>query len=431
MRAQNKLKVSLAVTAAASLIAVTGCSANQPAGSSAGGSGTDKLEITSWWTSGSEAEALNVLIDGVKQSKPGLSVDNAAVSGGGGANARQALAARLQAGSPPDSWQLHPAGQLKSYVDGGQVADLTELWTQNDWASKLPKDVAEAQQVNGKYYTVPIGVHRGNVLWTNPAVLSKANVKINPTGSVDELISSLKQVQATGTTPVCLGDKDIFASAELLESIIMSRTGADNWKKLFTNEYSFDAPEVKQALEDYKTILSLSNKDHSAITWDEAVKKMANGSCAVSLMGDWAYGELLNAKKKPGTDFAWATFPGKEDIFDYVGDGFSIPAQNIPHADAANAWLKTLMDPKIQTEFAAKKGSIPAVTNADISSLSKYQQEAAKSFSSAKVVSSLAHGQVTTAEFAQTYADAVSTFNGSGNVQAFIASMTQAQKTQL
>jgi glucose/mannose transport system substrate-binding protein len=429
MRAPNKLKTSLAISAAVSLIAVTGCSANQPAGSSGGG--TDKLELTSWWTSGSEAEALNVLIDGVKKSSSGLSVDNAAVSGGGGANARQALAARLQAGSPPDSWQLHPAGQLKSYVDGGQVADLTELWTQNNWAAQMPKDVAEAQQVNGKYYTVPIGVHRGNVLWTNPALLSKAGVTIEPAGGVDGLISSLKKVEATGTTPVCLGDKDIFASAELLESIIMSRTGADNWKKLFANEYSFDAPEVKQALEDYKTILSLSNKDHSAITWDEAVKKMADGTCAVSLMGDWAYGELLNAKKKPGTDFAWVTFPGKEDIFDYVGDGFSIPAKNIPHAEAANAWLKTLMDPKIQTEFAAKKGSIPALTTADISGLSKYQQEAAASFKSAAVVSSLAHAQVTTAEFAQTYADAVSTFNGSGNVAAFTASMTQAQKTQL
>lgn len=430
MHSPHKLRISLAVTAALSLIAVTGCSANQPAGSASSG-GADKLELTSWWTSGSEADALNVLIDGVKASKPGLSVDNAAVSGGGGANARQALAARLQAGSPPDSWQLHPAGQLTSYVVGGQVADLTELWTQGNWASQMPKDVAEAQQVDGKYYTVPIGVHRGNVLWTNPAVLSKANVTIDAAGGVDALISGLRQVQASGTTPVCLGDKDIFASAELLESLIMSRAGADNWKKLFTNEYSFDAPEVKQALEDYKTILSLANRDHSAVTWDEAAKKMAGGACAVNLMGDWAYGEMVNSGKKPGTDFAWVTFPGKADVFDYVGDGFSVPANNVPHADAAKAWLKTLMDPKIQTEFAAKKGSIPALTNADISGLSKYQQEAAASFKSASVVSSLAHGQAASAEFAQTYADAVSTFNGSGNVAAFTASMTQAQKTQL
>ncbi|MDR6508456.1 ABC transporter substrate-binding protein [Arthrobacter oryzae] len=430
MRAPNKLRISLAATAAASLIAITGCSANAPAGSSAGG-GSDKLEITSWWTSGSEADALNVLIDGVKKNSSGLSVDNAAVSGGGGSNARQALAARLQAGSPPDAWQVHPAGQLKSYVDGGQVADLTDLWTEGNWASQMPEDVADAQRVDGKYYTVPIGVHRGNVLWTNPTVLSKANVKIDPVAGVDGLISSLKQVQASGTTPVCLGDKDIFASAQLLESLIMSRAGADNWTKLFTNEYSFDAPEVKQALEDYKAILSLANKDHSAITWDEAAKKMADGDCAVNLMGDWAYGELLNAGKKPGQDFAWVSFPGKEDIFDYVGDGFSIPANNIPHAEAARAWLKTLMDPKIQTEFAAKKGSIPALTSADISGLSTYQQEAAKSLASGAVVSSLAHAQAAGAEFAQTYADAVSTFNGSSNIDAFIASMAQAQKTQL
>jgi glucose/mannose transport system substrate-binding protein len=430
MRAPNNLKISLALSAAVGLIAVTGCAANQPSGSSDGG-GANKLEITSWWTSGSEADALNVLIDGVKKVSPGLSVDNAAVSGGGGANARQALAARLQAGSPPDSWQVHPAGQLKSYVVGGQAADLTSLWNEGNWASQLPKDVAEAQQIDGKYYTVPIGVHRGNVLWTNPSVLAKANVTIDPAGDLDALIASLKQVQASGTTAVCLGDKDIFASSQLLESIIMSRAGADNWKKLFTNEYSFDAPEVKQALEDYKTILSLTNKDHSAITWDEASKNMAAGDCAVNLMGDWAYGELLNAGKKPGTDFAWVAFPGKEGIFDYVGDGFSIPANNIPHAEAAKAWLKTLMDPKIQTEFAAKKGSIPALSNADISGLSKYQQEAAASFKSAAVVSSLAHAQAAGAEFAQTYSDAVSTFNGSGNVAAFTASMTQAQKSQL
>jgi glucose/mannose transport system substrate-binding protein len=430
MRVPNNLKISLALSAAVGLIAVTGCAANQPSGSSDSG-GANKLEITSWWTSGSEADALNVLIDGVKKVSPGLSVDNAAVSGGGGANARQALAARLQAGSPPDSWQVHPAGQLKSYVVGGQAADLTSLWNEGNWASQLPKDVAEAQQIDGKYYTVPIGGHRGNVLWTNPSVLAKAKVTIDPAGDLDALIASLKQVQASGTTAVCLGDKDIFASSQLLESIIMSRAGADNWKKLFTNEYSFDAPEVKQALEDYKTILSLTNKDHSAITWDEASKNMAAGDCAVNLMGDWAYGELLNAGKKPGTDFAWVAFPGKEDIFDYVGDGFSIPANNIPHAEAAKAWLKTLMDPKIQTEFAAKKGSIPALSNADISGLSKYQQEAAASFKSAAVVSSLAHAQAAGAEFAQTYSDAVSTFNGSGNVAAFTASMTQAQKSQL
>jgi len=412
---------------ALSVGALTGCAANST--SSAGGD--NQLEITSWWTSGSEADALQVLIDAVKKADPGLEVENAAVSGGGGANARQALAARLQASAPPDAWQLHPAGQLASYVSGNQVADISDLWADNDWAANLPEDVASAQQVDGKYYTVPVGVHRGNVLWTSPTVLEAAGVTLDPSAGVDQFVEDMQTVAASGTTAVCLGDKDVFASAELLESIIMARVGSDNWNALFTGDYSFDAPEVQQALADYKTLLGLANSDHSALTWDEAAKNVGAGKCGVTLMGDWAYGELVNAGYEPKTDFAWSAFPGETDIFDYVGDGFSIPATNIPNAEAAKVWLETVMDPEVQTAFAAVKGSIPARTDADVSSLSEYQQSAVESFTTADIVSSLAHGQVTTAEFSQTYADAVSTFNGDGSIDAFIATMTAAQKNQL
>lgn len=423
---RTRTAVFIALTAL-SAGALSGCAANGP--SNAGSE--SKLEITSWWTSGSEADALKVLIDAAKAADPGLNVENAAVSGGGGANARQALAARLQASAPPDAWQLHPAGQLASYVSGNQVADISDLWADNDWASKLPADVATSQQVKGKYYTVPVGVHRGNVLWTSPKVLAAAGVTLDPAAGVDQFVDDMQKVAKSGTTAICVGDKDVFASAQLLESIIMARVGADNWNALFTGKYSFDAPEVQQALADYKTLLGLANSDHSALTWDEAAKKVGAGECGVTLMGDWAYGELVNSGYEPKTDFAWSAFPGENDIFDYVGDGFSIPATNIPNADAAKIWLETVMDPKVQTAFAAVKGSIPARTDADVSSLSEYQQSAVKSFTSADIVSSLAHGQVTTAEFSQTYADAVSTFNGDGSIDAFIATMTAAQKNQL
>jgi glucose/mannose transport system substrate-binding protein len=408
------------------MAALSGCAAN---GTSSDENAANSLEITSWWTSGSEEAALNVLIDAVKASDPGLTVDNFAVSGGGGANARQALAARLQAGDPPDSWQVHPGGQLASYVDAGQVADLTDLYEKNGWADLMTPAVAALQGVGGKFYTVPIGVHRGNVLWTNPAVLGKAGVTIDENTTLDELIGNLATIKASGVDAVCLGDKDVFASSELLESLLMSRLGPDNWNDLFTNDFSFDSPEARQALADYSTFLSMANSDHSALTWDEAAKNLAAGKCGVSLMGDWAYGEMVNAGFEPDKDFGWVTLPSDSgDIFDYVGDGFSIPSTNIPNAAAAEAWLKAMMDPKVQVDFAAQKGTIPAITTADISTLSAYQQGSAASFASGAVVSSLTHGQASTAEFSQTYADATTTFNGDLNVEAFIASMTAAQK---
>lgn len=425
MHNRHTLTTAAALGSAALLIVgATGCAANNPGGST-GGDPSRNLEITSWWTSGSEAEALQVLIDAF-EAKTVYQVENAAVSGGGGANARQALAARLQAGNPPDAWQLHPAGQIKDYVDGGQLGDITDLWEEGRWADRMPENVVEAQKVDGKFYTVPIGVHRGNVLWTNPSVLESASVRLDQEGSVDDLLASLQKVKDSGTTAVCLGDKDVFASAELLESIMMSRLGGENYTKLWTNEYPFDSPEVKQSLEDYATFLTLANQDHTALTWDEAAKNMGEGKCAVTLMGDWAYGELVNAGFEPETDFAWVNFPGKEDIFSYVGDGFSIAAKNVPNPDAAKRWLTVLVDPEVQADFAAAKGSIPAVTDADTSRLSEYQQQAAESFGSAAIVSSIAHAQASTGEITQVFADAVTAFNGNKNVNAFISSVSSA-----
>jgi len=413
-------------SAALVAISMTGCAAN---GTGGGGDASKTLEITSWWTSGSEEAALNVLIDAVKAAQPGLEVDNFAVSGGGGANARQALAARLQAGDPPDSWQIHPGGQLQSYVDAGQVADITALYEENGWIEQMTSTVANLQSVDGKYYTVPIGVHRGNVLWTNPAVLEAAGVTIDASTTLDGLIGDLATIKASGADAVCLGDKDVFASSELLESLLQSRLGADGWNGLFDNSVSFESPEVRQALKDYSTFLSFANSDHSALTWDEAAKNLAAGKCGVSLMGDWAYGEMVNAGYEPTKDFGWITLPSDSgDVFDYVGDGFSIPAENAPNAAAEKVWLVALMDPEVQVEFSRQKGTIPAITTADISTLSDYQKGSADSFANGDVVSTLTHGQASTAEFSQTYADATTTFNGDLNADAFIASMVAAQK---
>lgn len=428
---RKRLAAIVGLAAAVSL-AFTGCAANGASSGSQSGSSTGhKLEIVSWWTSGSEAAALNALISADEKADPGVSIENAAVSGGGGANAQQALAARLSANNPPATWQLHPDAQMRNYVAGNQVADITDLYKENGWIDELPKSVAEAQQVGGKYYTVPIGVHRGNVIWTNIKVLKDAGVTIDPKGTVDDLIAGLRKVKASGVTPVCLGDKDIFASSQLLESLIMSRLGAAKYDQLVKGAYSFDSADVRQAVNDYKQILAMANPDHTSLTWDQAVGNLAAGKCAINVMGDWAYGELLNGKAKPGTDFGWVTVPGKEDIFDYVGDGFSIPAKNNPAPKASKIWLKTLMDPKVQTAFAAKKGSIPALTTADTSSLSQYQQESAKSFKNGAVVSSLAQGQAASAEFTQTYADAVTALNGNGSVGTFLSKMAAAQKSQL
>jgi len=416
-------------TLAALAIVLSACGGAGSSGNSSGGKG--KLEVFSWWTSGSEATALNVLFTEFKKKSPDVGVINAAVSGGGGSNAQQALATRLQGGNPPDSWQLHPDQDLFAAVGDGTVADVSALYTKNGWVGKLPSQIDAMLKKNGKYYAVPVNAHRANTLWTNPAVLQKAGVSWSNSTTLDQWVSDLQKIKASGTTPLCLGDKDIFASAQLLESVIISHTGAQGWRDLFTNKLSFADAKVRSALKVYGQLLGLANPDHTAETWDQAVVQMTEGKCAATLMGDWAYGEMINKGKAEGKDFTYIPFPGTSGTYVFVGDAFVIPAKDGPNPTAEKAWLSVMLEPQVQKDFNKAKGSAPVRTDVPLDDFPAYQKAAAQSLRQDQVVSSLAHRQVAPAEFAQIYADAVTTFNGAKDVDSFINTMTNAQKTKL
>src|SRR3954451_1688592 len=199
-RARIALAASLALLAA-------GCGGAGGSGtteSSGGGTGKS-LEVFSWWTSGSESDALKVLETAFTTADSGTAFKNAAVSGGGGANARTVLATRLQGGNPPDSWQLHPDQDLMSAVEDGTVADITDLYKSQGWESQLPETVKAMLQEDGKYYAVPVNAHRANVLWTTPGVLKKAGVEITDSTPPAESIADLPKLKAAGAAPICLG----------------------------------------------------------------------------------------------------------------------------------------------------------------------------------------------------------------------------------
>jgi len=431
MRKSFKMVGVAAMTAAALTLAACGGAGTPSGSSSSEGAGSGTLEVFSWWTSGSEAAALNVLEKAFTTADPDVTFKNAAVSGGGGSNARTVLATRLQGGNPPDSWQLHPDKDLASVVEDGSPADLTSLYQENGWEAKLPEALKPMLQVDGKYYAVPVNAHRANVLWTNPSVLKKAGVTLTDDTTIAEFVADLPKLKSDGVAPVCLGAKDAFAPAQLLEVIIMANVGADGYQQLVTGQLPFDDAKVRTAVEQFKTILDNVNDDASAITWDQAAINTAEGKCAATLMGDWAFGELINKGKKDGTDFSHVTFPGNAEIYDFVGDAFVIPAENAPNAEAEKVWLTQLLDPKVQSDFNLKKGSAPVTSDASLDGYPQYQQDAAKAFQTLTIVSSLAHAQAAPAEFASTYLDATTSFLGSKNVDSFLKTMTEAQQNQL
>jgi len=137
---------------------------------------TGKLEIFSWWA-GDEGPALEALIRLYKQKYPGVEVINATVTGGAGVNAKAVLKTRMLGGNPPDTFQVHAGMELiGTWVVAERMEDLTPLFRQEGWLQAFPKGLLNLISYKGGIWSVPVNIHRSNVMWYLPAKLKEWGV---------------------------------------------------------------------------------------------------------------------------------------------------------------------------------------------------------------------------------------------------------------
>jgi glucose/mannose transport system substrate-binding protein len=387
-----------------------------------------KLEVFSWWTSGGEAAALDTLFQAVKKADPGVEIINATVAGGGGSTARPVLQARLAGGNPPDSWQTHPGWELLGqYVAANYCEPVTEIYKSEGWDKVVPKDLIDLVSKDGEAYAVLVGVHRGNVLWYNKKVLEKNGIKVGDKMTFDEFFAAAEKLKAAGVTPLAVGDSGIWATAQLFENTLLGTVGPQGWKDLFSGKMAWDDPKVKQAATTYGKMLGYQNADHSALSWDQAVKAVIEGKCAFTSMGDWTYGELVKAKMKDNEDFGWVSHPGTDGAFIIVSDGFTL-AKGAPHKQDCVAWLKTCGSKAAQEAFNPLKGSIPTRTDIDKSKFGPYHNWSMESFAKDKLLPSCVHGEAAPAGFQQSLNDAITAFVVDKNADTLVKALAQAAK---
>ena len=390
--------------------------------------GDNKLEVFSWWTSGGEAVALDTLFAATKKAIPGVEIINATVAGGGGSAARPVLQARLAGGNPPDTWQIHPGWELLGqYVAANYCEPITDLYKSEGWDKVVPKGLIDLMTKDGNTYAVLVGVHRGNVLWYNKKVLQKNGINVGDKMTFDEFLAAAEKLKAAGVTPLAVGDSGIWATAQLFENTLLGTVGSQGWTDLFAGKMAWDDPKVKQAAETYGKMLAYQNSDHSALTWDQAVKAVIEGRCAFTSMGDWSYGEFAKAKLKDKEDFGWVSHPGTDGAFIVVSDGFPL-AKNAPHRQNAISWLKVCGSKEAQEAFSPLKGSIPARTDVDKSKFGPYHNWSMQSFAKDALLPSCVHGEAAPAAFQQALNDAVTTFVVDKNADTFVKALAQAAK---
>ncbi len=375
----------------------------------------NEIEVFHWWA-GDEGPALQALIEVFEEQYPEITVNDAAVTGGAGVVARAVLRTRMLGGQPPDTFQVHAGDELiLTWVIADRMEDLTFLFEEEGWLDVLSPDLIELISTPEGIWSVPVNIHRSNVMWYVPDNLEQWGIEAPTTW--DEFLEICPTIQAEGVTPLSLGEA--WTVIHLWESVALAAMGPDQYSQLWTGELAFDSEAGVEAWELFGEVLACTNPDAAGLSWQQATDMVVDGDAAFNIMGDWAAGYMYTTLElEPGTGFGWAASPGTDGIFMVLSDSFGLPV-GAPNRENAIAWLRVAGSLEGQDAFNPVKGSIAPRLDSDMSLYNAYLQDAAADFAVDRQVGSLMHGTVGSDPFRDNFFLALDVFyDTGGNAQA-------------
>jgi glucose/mannose transport system substrate-binding protein len=383
-----------------------------------------KLEIFSWWTSGGEVEALNGLYKVMNEKYPDVEIINAAISGGtsSGGDMKAVLQTRMMGGDPPESFQIHLGGELLigSYVEAGQMEPLDTLYAEEGWDKVFPPLLIEIASAEGKPWSVPVNIHRSNVLWAANKPFADAGVEVPTTW--DEFFVVAEKFKGMGIPAILLAENAAGFTAHVWETMLIAIMGPDKFRGLFTGDTSWSDEDITTGLNMLAKMLDYANPDYLSTGWGDVNDLFVAGKAAMMIMGDWTPGVLWS---KDFNEFTWQPAPGNEGIYQMLSDSFPLP-KGVKNPDAARAWLKVCGSKEGQDAFNPAKGSIPARTDADVSLYTDYHKWAMEKWKTDTLLPSIVHGAAAGLAFMTDYMNAINVFASNKDVAAAQAALAQA-----
>jgi glucose/mannose transport system substrate-binding protein len=386
------------------------------------------VEVLHWWTSGGEAAALNVLKGNLE--KQGVKWNDMPVAGGGGEAAMTAVRARVTSGNPPTAVQLL-GFDITDWAKQGVLADLNAVAAKEGWDKTVPKALQAFSKYDGKWVAAPVNVHSTNWVWANKEILDKAGVAKTP-ANWDEFMDAAAKVQKAGFVAVAHGGQ-AWQDATVFESIVMSTGGIDFYRKAFVqkDKAALGSDTMLKSFDRFAQFRKLVDKDFSNRDWNLASAMVISGKAGFQVMGDWAKGEFINAKKVPGKDFLCFRFPGTQGNVSFNSDQFALFKVGGDKAAAQTKLASAIMEPGFQSAFNVVKGSAPARTDVPNTAFDdcgkKAMADLAEANTKGTLVGSMAHGHAVPASIKNAFYDVITRhFNGQIDSKAAIKEMVAA-----
>lgn len=243
---------------------------------------------------------------------------------------KQKLQVAMGAKNPPDIFFGWGGGILKSYVNAGDVYDLTpDLSADPAWQNKFFPSVMSNAAFNGKFYGIPCAGMQTELFFYNKDIFSK--YKLSPPTTWSELLNVINVLKQNNLIPIALAGASQWPYLMYAEFLVDRIGGADVFKAVFNGQpNAWSDPTFIKAntmIQDlvkmgaFGTSYTSTNADSNQ---DAAL--VYTGKAGMMLQGNWNYPvfqtnapDFLNAGK-----LGWFPFPavegGKGDPKDVYGN---------------------------------------------------------------------------------------------------------------
>jgi len=390
----------------------------------------ESVEVLHWWTAGGEAAALGVLKSNLE--KQGVKWNDMPVAGGGGEQAMTAVRARVTSGNPPTAVQML-GFDIQDWAKQGVLTDLNAIAAKEGWDKTVPLALQKFSKYNGKWVAAPVNVHSTNWVWANKEVLAKAGIKEEPK-TWEAFIADLDKVQKAGFIGLAHGGQP-WQEATVFDGVALSAGGVEFYKKAFIDldPKALNSPEMVKAFDRMSQLRKYVDKDFSGRDWNVASGMVISGKAGFQIMGDWAKGEFVGAKKVAMKDFACFRIPGTQGAVTFNADQFALFKVGADKVAAQNKLATAILEPGFQSAFNVVKGSAPARTDVPDTAFDDCGKKAIKDLAEAnksgKLLGSVAHGHAVPASIKNAFYDVITRqFNGQIDSKKAAAEMASAAK---
>lgn len=328
----------------------------------------DELEV--WYLTGAE-DIVNDAVARFEADNPDVTVNAVAYPND---DFKTKFAVGFGTPSGPDVFHTWGGGEFQTFVDGGQVVDLTDFVEENNLEESMGEGPLGAGKINDKQYAVPT-IFDMSMVWYNKQIF--ADLGLTPPTTWDEFLAVITATKDAGLIPIAMANSTQWPGSHWWSEMVTLACGPDMIPNIAAGEegYDFEDPCFVEAGERIQELVEAGafNEGFNGLDYDSGESRVLfwSGQAAMNHMGGWTISsaETEAPEMLENMDFflvpAWDGAVGTSDMLTGgIGQAWGVTKDN-RNLEASLELLKYLTDAEAG-QVAADIGRNPVIEGVTI-----------------------------------------------------------------